>query len=187
LQTLGHLPQQLIAGLMTKAVVDHLEVIQVEKQQCDHLLGVLGAGQGALQPVEEQGAIGQARERVMERQLAQLLLEDLALGDIAIGDDDAAHGGLIQRVDGHGLAVAPRTIRPRDPQLGADRRARLGQHVGQMGARRRAIIRVDEGQHACSEQAFGLEAPDTIGGWTDIADRADVVQDGDDVRGILHQ
>ena len=52
-------------------------------------VGAGGAGVGLLQPVDEQRPVRQAGEPVVERLVGELLLERLALGDVAESDDRA--------------------------------------------------------------------------------------------------
>ena len=59
-QALGDLDQQPVAGLVTEAVVDDLEVVEVEEE---HGQAVCGEQRGA-QLGHEGGAIGEAREGV---------------------------------------------------------------------------------------------------------------------------
>ncbi len=75
--------QQLVAHLVTKVVVDHLEAVDVAEEDGDVALGALGLQQGVVEVVEQQPPVRQARERVLERVTGQLLLEGLALGRCA--------------------------------------------------------------------------------------------------------
>ena len=59
--------QQPVAGLVTERVVHLLEAVEVDEQR--RALGVAAAGPGEhlLDPVEDQRAVGQAGERVVQR------------------------------------------------------------------------------------------------------------------------
>jgi hypothetical protein len=96
---------------VAKPIVDQLEVIEVDEQDSDTAELSICSGKRLLQPIGQQGTIRQASQRVMERHLLELSLERLALSDIAIGHDDAVHGGLIQQVVRNYLEVMPRTPR----------------------------------------------------------------------------
>jgi len=61
---LGHGHQQRVAGRMAERVVDRLEAVQVDEQH--RHLGA-AARQGVPEPVDEQRAVGQPRERVVQR------------------------------------------------------------------------------------------------------------------------
>ncbi len=89
IDAVGHLDQQRVARGVAQAVVDYLEAVQVEEQH-RHLPALsLRARQGVSEPIAQQGAIGQAGQRVGEGQATELALECLALGDVAAGGDDA--------------------------------------------------------------------------------------------------
>ncbi|MNQ78385.1 hypothetical protein D3C85_932940 [compost metagenome] len=68
---------------MAEAVVDVLETVEVEKQHCALAAGVQGAGEGRLQATFEQGAVGQAGERVMVCLVIQLGLGVLEAGNVS--------------------------------------------------------------------------------------------------------
>ena len=78
-QTIGHLDEQRVAGGVTEAVVDRLEAVEVEQHHRDR--GV-APGQRVLQPVVEQRSVRQPGEHVVEREMDELLLRGLALGDV---------------------------------------------------------------------------------------------------------
>jgi hypothetical protein len=68
----GHLDQQAVADAVPEAVVDHLEPVQVQHQHGGQPGAAVGAGDGPVDAVGEQRAVGQAGERVVEGQQLQL-------------------------------------------------------------------------------------------------------------------
>jgi hypothetical protein len=65
-QRLGHRDQELVTGGVAEPVVDVIEVVQVDEQQ-RHGGGLAeAAGQGMLDPVGEQSAVGQPGQAVVE-------------------------------------------------------------------------------------------------------------------------
>ena len=84
-QPAGHLDQDLVAGAVPEAVVDGLELVQVEHQHTRRPGAALGAGAGLPDPVAQQRAIGQAGQRVVERHPleldARLIQREGPLGD----------------------------------------------------------------------------------------------------------
>ena len=82
--------QQLVAGVVAEAVVDLLEPVEVDEQHREDAPGALRARERLVEPVAEQGAVGEAGEPVVERLARQLLLEPDALGDVAGVEHDAA-------------------------------------------------------------------------------------------------
>ena len=100
--------QQLVAGLVPQAVVDRLEAIEVEIQHGEQGFAQRPATpvKHVLQPVEEQRAVREIGERIVERPVLKLLFRLLALGDVA-RDAVGSHDGP--------LPIAQRKLRGRDP------------------------------------------------------------------------
>jgi hypothetical protein len=69
----GDLDQELVAHVVAQGVVEVFEVVQVDEQQRAVLARALAAEQQALQAVQQQAAVGQGREGVVERQAFDLL------------------------------------------------------------------------------------------------------------------
>jgi hypothetical protein len=69
-----------VADQVTEAVVDGLEVVEVDHQQADALLAPGQAAEGVLQPVPEEGPVGQPRQRVVEGPEGELVLAALEVG-----------------------------------------------------------------------------------------------------------
>ena len=78
----------------------------------------VGAGQGVLEPVGEQRAVGQAGEGVVEGVVLELRLELLLGGDVAGGDDDGADVGVAQQVGVDALHVPVAAVPVPQPQVG---------------------------------------------------------------------
>src|SRR6266851_5548476 len=91
----------------------------------------IGARKGSLQPISQQRTIRQASQRVMKRQLLQLPLEGLALGDVAAGEDNPGYGRLIEKVVDDHLEVMPGTVREEEAELSRHICARLIQGLVQ--------------------------------------------------------
>src|SRR3569832_1685305 len=81
-QTLRHVHDERIAGLMAHGLVDVLEAIDVHEQQPQRPTVALGLQRGALAPVEEQRAVGLSGEVVVIRQIMQTLFGGFTFGDI---------------------------------------------------------------------------------------------------------
>jgi hypothetical protein len=107
----GH--QQLVAGGVAEAVVDVLEVVQVDEQ--DGQVPLARPSQGVLDPLGGQGAVGQAGQPVVERLVDELSLQLLAVGDVAGVQHQAADVGVLEQVGGHHLAVQPGAVAVADP------------------------------------------------------------------------
>jgi hypothetical protein len=73
-QAPANMLQQLVADRMAQGVVDRLEAIEVEEHHRHPMLAALGLSQRLLQAVVQQGAIGQAGQAVMVRDMPDALL-----------------------------------------------------------------------------------------------------------------
>ena len=83
--------QQLVAGAVAEAVVDLLEAVEVEEQHRDRASAARGAAQRVLRRRSLNSArLAQPGQRVVERLVDELLLELLALADVAGVEDEAA-------------------------------------------------------------------------------------------------
>jgi hypothetical protein len=71
----GHGHQQAVAGRMPEAVIDRLEVIEVQEQHADRISAPVASVHGMRETVQEQGAVGQAGEGVVESLVIELSLQ----------------------------------------------------------------------------------------------------------------
>ena len=86
-EAVRHFHQQQIADVVPLGVVEGLEVIQVEEHQRAMAAVAGAAGLGLAETVEQQTAVGQLRQRIVEGEVADLILCFLALGDVGEGAD----------------------------------------------------------------------------------------------------
>jgi hypothetical protein len=86
--------QAAIAGRVPERVVDGLEVVEVDQDDGD----ARAAAQRVVQPALEARAVGEAGAGVDERALPQLGLELALLGEVAQGEHDARHVGIVDAV-----------------------------------------------------------------------------------------
>ena len=130
-QAVGHRHQQLVAHRVPERVVHRLEVVEVEEHHGHARVQPLGAAQGVVHPVGEERAVGQARERVVEGLVLELVgrlaLAVVGLAQLAHAQVEAAVGllelgralvhPLLQRAGqvlhgGEALGVLERAPRP---------------------------------------------------------------------------
>ena len=74
---------------MAEAVVHGLEPVEIEEQHRGRPTAALGAAQRVGHPVDEQGPVGDARQRIMERLAGEFGLQVLTFGDVV---DEGAEG-----------------------------------------------------------------------------------------------
>ena len=87
-----------------------------------------GVGDGPTQPIEEERAIGEAGQRVMERLVRQLLFGLLIILDVVDVGDDPTDGWIVEEVREVQFDPAPRAVTVPDPDL--DREAGTGRGEG---------------------------------------------------------
>ena len=188
LQPVGHVHQQAVAGRVPEGVVDDLEVVEVAEQDADAPPAAPAAGQGEVEAVEQQGAVGQPGERVVGRLVLEPALERLALGDVAehsrreLEPAVAVAVGEHLRQHGDHLAVVAHGVELARPGAGGGHgRHDLGAEAVEAGGRERGAQRqVVEVVVAHPEEAPGggvqvLDAPAGVG------DRHQVARELEDV------
>jgi hypothetical protein len=118
-QTTGDLLEHGIADGVPQAVVDGLEVIQIDEHQAELTLVTRCLGHGMFQAVAEQGPVGQTGEDIVMRQELHPLLVLHALGDVLAGRDEMADPavGILERRDGLFLVIQAAAFAPVDEHL----------------------------------------------------------------------
>ena len=185
----AHRGQELVAGLVAEPVVHQLEAVEVDEEHRDHgvVVGVGEAGERVLDPVLYECAVGEPGERVVQREMSELLRARVAVdrdGDEVAGPlehrellrfgradvaqeegEDPQEVAAVGGADGH---------RPEPTQAVRDAQVRDG--------RPRAVV-FDVGRHAETRRAEG--GLDVLDGG-ELAHRPHVVvrQSG---RGDAHQ
>ncbi len=76
---------------MPQRVVEILEVVQVDKQQSPPPPTTLARRHRLPQPLQQQASIRQFRQRIVERQMPDLILRCLGIGNIPCHGKDARH------------------------------------------------------------------------------------------------
>ena len=89
LMRVGHRLQQLVADMVSERVVDALELVDVDIEQRE-LLAAGGLAQLALDLFAEQHPVRQVGQRVVMRQMRDLLVGAPALGHVVDDVDDIA-------------------------------------------------------------------------------------------------
>ena len=88
-QPLGDRAQQLVAAGVAQRVVDLLELVEVDEVYGERTAAPQG-GERRVHLVAEEGAVGQVGQHVVARQMVDLGLGGLALGDVLEQHDRAA-------------------------------------------------------------------------------------------------
>ena len=146
--------EQLVAGVVTEAVVDLLEPVEVDEQQRENLVRALRARQGLVETVAEQRAVGEAGEAVVEGLARELLLEPDPLGDVARVEHHAPDVAVLAQVGHVRLEMPPLLEAVRHPE---DQLPRLP--VLERGAHRGAVVGMHDVEARVTEEV-GLRAPE---------------------------
>jgi hypothetical protein len=72
MQSLGHRHQQLITGCVAQAVVDRLEVVEVEEQNGKRITSAILSRKCVLHPVREEGPVGEVGQGIVEGLVLEL-------------------------------------------------------------------------------------------------------------------
>ena len=95
----GHGLQQFVADMMSERIVDALEFVDVDIEQCE-LSAAAGSLQLAFDAFAEQHPVRQVGQRIVMREMGDLLVGEAALGDVFDDVDDVARlAGLIPDSD----------------------------------------------------------------------------------------
>ena len=117
LQAERDLDEQLVAGRVAEAVVDRLEVVEVEEQQGDVVAAAARPLERVLDAVQEQRPVRQPGERVVECLVRELVLEHAPLGHVVRREHDAAHRLVVQEVAEDALDRPEAAVCVPQPQL----------------------------------------------------------------------
>ena len=150
--------QQLVARGMAQRVVDLLEVVEVDEQDREALVLRVAGVQRVLEAVDEQGAVREPGEHVVERAVRELLLERDTVGHVARVHDDAADGGIVEQVGVPVLdvAVAAVAVAPAHEHRAVGRAGALEQ-ADELGPAPLAVVGMDDVERVRAGQRLGRE------------------------------
>ncbi len=100
-----HLLEQRIADVVAERIVDGLEAVDVDEHRGEEPVLAALAGDGVRQPVLQQRAVRQPRQRIARGELLDARLVALALGDVGAGAAVGDHGArlVVRRLAAHPL------------------------------------------------------------------------------------
>jgi hypothetical protein len=186
-EPLRHRLQQSIAGIVTQGVIDVLEVVKIKEHHGHPMSAPLRQRQGVLDAVAEQASVRKQRQRIMKRQVPQLLLERLALADVAEVKRESAHRRIVRQIAADYLehvaieAAVDAQFDRADGPLG--RRSNFGEERPQ----RFAVIASPEIQQIFPGDVFGVQAERAFGGGGCEMQGAVHRNNHDDVGGVRDQ
>ena len=175
------LGQQLVTGIVPEGVVDLLEAVEVEHEHGQHAVRARRPGEGLVEAVAEQGAVGETGQSVVEGLARQLLFQADALGDVTRVEDDPANAPVLAQVADVGLEMAPFT-----EAVGHPEHDLRGFGAGLRAPHQRAVVGVHDVLEARAEQLrlrATRHADDRLAGVT----AATATEDEDQVGRGTHQ
>jgi hypothetical protein len=94
----GNRQQELVTDVVSQAVVNQLEIVEVKEKHGDRLAVAFGTRKSVGQPIQEQGAIREAGQRIRESLMGERFLEFFPLTDVPVGCDNAANARVRKKV-----------------------------------------------------------------------------------------
>jgi hypothetical protein len=179
--------EQGVAGCMTESVVDGLEAVEVDEQDARARPPASRSRDGLLEPVVEQGAVGEPGELVVEGAVRELLGELLLLGHVAGVPDQTADGVVVEQVAAQALQHAgpPVAVEHREGHRHTELAAR-GETVHRL-AHDGAVGSDGDGRKRASLPVARRDAEQTLDGRADVADPPVGVGHHGDIGGLLDQ
>ena len=116
-QALRDLNEKSITGSMAETVIEYLEPVDVDEQDCKLEVGMAPRnGERSPEAVEKEGSIGKVGQAVVKRVVRQHFLGSLALGNVTVHDDKLFHFAVGSADNtGSGFENTPRTVFMSDP------------------------------------------------------------------------
>ena len=102
---------------MTEAVVDHLEVVDVDEEHRERAALADGPLLGSAEDVEELGPVRELGQPVVGRFVREGVLVRAPLGHITAVEHDAPHVGVVHEVRCPHLEPPLRPVRPQQHEL----------------------------------------------------------------------
>src|ERR1051326_5345926 len=179
------LREELVADRVPEAVVDELEVIEVEIHHRERPAVALRLRDGGEDAVAEEEAVRKTGERVVIRLILELLLRCLALRDVAIVDDDRADARLVQEVLREAFEPDPRAVLVEEAELALELAVRRLEEIGEELARDLALARMDEAENAGAEEIGLAVTEKALGRGAGVGEGEAVVQQHDAAPALL--
>ena len=187
-QPAGADAQELVARGVAERVVDLLEVVQVEEEDGEALLRGGARVERVLEAVDEQRAVREVGQRVVERAVGEPVLQRDAVRDVAGIDDGAADGRVVEEVRALVLdpPVGAVAVAPAHEQRAVDG-ARAVQQALVLRAHPLPVVGVHDVDQLGPGERLGRVAEHVLDRRRLEADGAVLVQHGHDVGGVVDQ
>ena len=186
-QPVGDVEEQPVAGVVTEAVVHHLEPVDVDEEHGDGAPGERGTFDGRFQPREEARPVRQAGERVVVGAVRELGLDALAFRDVAHVADHAVDAGIVEAVRHSHFEPPERPVRVAETDLHPGRGALFTRGDRPEERPRPIEIGLVDEVGGQSGDRVGVVAEGPTDRGAHVAHRTFEVDHHDDVRAVLHE
>ena len=179
--------EKLVADTVSEAVVHRLEVVQVDEEHGEEVLTPRSSLDGVRDSLGEERAVGETRERIVERLIRELNLERPALSDIARGENDTADVRGVEKVVEHALELHDRAVLPAETEITGHRSAHRRAHVSEEPAEPLGVVFGEELREAPADELVFAVAENPLDGGGVVANREVGREEDDDVARALHE
>ena len=170
---------------MAQAVIDPLEVVEIQEQQSDPFIPSRAADQRLLEAIMEQRAIWQASQRIIEGLVLEFPLEQLAPMNVMDRCQDGADGRLVQQAREVQFDVTPISHPVLEPQLDVSCGPGSADHLRPQCLQHDVLIAMDKVHEVAIQQTGRRIVPGRFGGRALIGDHAIGRARQDQIGGVL--
>ncbi len=180
--------EEVVTGGMAEAVVDHLEVVDIQEQHRDRTGLAAGALERVVDAVEEQCPIGESREGVVEGLTIERSFERPSIRDVTAVEHDRLDVGIVEEVRHDRVELAPAAVGMAHPARDLGGRARpRRQHLRQLRTHRGRVVGMDDVAHSLADQLVAAPSEHRPHGRALVGHDAVPIDQRDDVRGVLDE
>ena len=180
-QALGDLQQHRVAGGVAEAVVDRLEVVEVHEDHGEPAALAPGPRDRVPHPLDEQRAVGEVGDRIVEGLVCELLLERLALAHVAAVEHDAVDVLVVEQIRVEHLELADLAVLVAEAALERLRAGGVRRGIGQDMRQTALLAGLQEPLEAGADELLGRVAEDPLDRRALVDDQPGRVEDRDEV------
>ena len=172
---------------MAEAVVDRLEVVEIDEQHGHAHAVAQRPGDRMADALVEQRAVGEMGDRIVEGLVGELLLERLALRDIAAVEHDPADRTVAQQVSVEDLEVAQASVLVREQTVDHLGAAGGAGAVGEAAEQPALLVGMEQLLERAAGDLLDRVPEHALDRRALVEDRVAGIDHGDQVAGVLDQ
>jgi hypothetical protein len=147
----GHLAEQLIAQRAPPQIVDRFEVVEVYEHHFHCAPTPPATPNGSIEMLGEEGPVGKAGQRIMERLVSQLVFDYPLIGHISAVEHHSADAWLVDQVRQHRLEPAQVAVQVEEAPLRGHLARGVSQEAPQDRIPKFVVVGVEHGQKALAD------------------------------------